>query len=446
MMGVGHLVTNEGRKRFIGESFAKVSRQVSVAAIQLDAHDRSAFMQRWPQICTRIRAAAGKGARLIVLPEGTVPAYVIGHDPADGDVLQAALDDVQSLARSTATVIVYGSVRRTSHEQYNSAYVVDSDGTVAGYADKCFLWHFDRRWFAIGRLGAPVQTSLGRLGVLICADGRIPTISRALVDRGAEMLVMPTAWVTSGRDPEQLENVQANLLAQVRARENAVPFVAANKVGVEQSCVAYCGKSQIIAGDGTLIALASQHSEETLIETIDVLGTRAPRVEPSNPPPAPIRDRNLRIAITPHEVNVEASKETLGADVLFGPETRGDAGLIEKLAAACVADDIVSDPGGLVPYRLCGYQLLIWRSDFEDLAWMRTLARARALELRVFIIVIRKGAVAFAVDPDGAVVCGTFAGFRVTSFLFSPLRTKQTAVAPATDIIEGLELASLAPV
>ena len=426
--------------------FARVSRQITVAAIQLEAHDRSAFMQRWPQICTRIREAASKGARLIVLPEGTVPAYVIGHEPVDVEILQAALDDVQSLARSTATVIVYGSVRRTSHEQYNSAYVVDSDGAVAGFADKCFLWHFDRNWFATGRLGAPIQTSLGDLGVLICADGRIPTISRALVDRGAEMLVMPTAWVTSGRDPAQLENVQADLLAQVRARENSVPFVAANKAGVEQSCVAYCGKSQIIAADGTLVALASQHREETLIETIDLAATRAPRAELSNPQPAPISDRDIRIAITPYDVEAETSKETLGADILIGPGTSGDAGLIEKAAAACVADELVSDPGGLIPHRLAGYQLLIWRSDFEDLSWTRTLARARALELRLFIIVICKGALAFAVDPDGAVVCGTFGGFRVTSFLFSPLRTQQTAVAPATDIIEGLKRASLTPV
>ena len=422
-----------------------MSRQVTVAAIQLEAHARAAFTQCWPRICTRIREAASNGAQLIVLPEGTVPAYVIGHEPVDVEILQAALDDVQSLARSTATVIVYGSVRRTAHEQYNSAYVVDSDGSVAGYADKCFLWHFDRSWFAAGRLAAPIPTSLGRLGVLICADGRIPTIGRALVDRGAEMLVMPTAWVTSGKDPEQLENVQADLLAQVRARENAVPFVAANKVGVEQACVAYCGKSQIIAADGTVVAFASQRAEQTLIETIDIASARAPRTRLSNPPTAPVRDRDLRIAITPHDVEAGTIKETLGADELIGPGTRDDAGLIEKAAAACVADDLVSDPGGLVSYRLSGYRLLIWRSEFDDLAWIRTLARARALELRVFIIVICKGVVAFAIDPDGAVVCGTFGGFHVASFLFSPLRTTQTAVAPATDIIEGLERASLTP-
>ena len=57
---------------------------------------------------------------------------------------------------------------------------------------------------------------------------------------------MPTAWVTSGRDPTALENVQADLLGRVRAYENRVPFVAANKCGSELGMVAYCGKSQIV--------------------------------------------------------------------------------------------------------------------------------------------------------------------------------------------------------
>ncbi|MBV8726499.1 MAG: carbon-nitrogen hydrolase family protein [Candidatus Eremiobacteraeota bacterium] len=421
-------------------------RQITVAMLQLEAHDRNAFTQRWPQICTRIREAASKGAQLIVLPEGTVPAYVIGREPVDGELLQAALDDVQSLARSTSTVIVYGSVRRTAQEQYNSAYVVDSNGSLAGSADKCFLWHFDRTWFASGKLEAPITTSLGRLGVLICADGRIPTIGRALVDHGAEMLVMPTAWVTSGRDPNRLENAQADLLAPVRARENAVPFVAANKVGVERECVAYCGKSQIIAADGAVVALASQTREETVIETVTLGSGYARRVTLPAPQPAATREGELRLAITPYEVDIDEVKRVIGVDEVIADDARSDSALLEKAAAATVNDDVVNDPGGLVPYRLAGYQLLIWRSELEDLAWMRTLARARALELRLFVVVICNEKIALAADPDGVVVCGTFGSLRVASFLFSPQRTKQTAVAPATDILEGLERASLATV
>ena len=70
---------------------------------------------------------------------------------------------------------------------------------------------------------------------------------------------MPTAWVTSGRDPTSLENVQADLLGRVRAYENRVPFVAANKCGSELGMVAYCGKSQIVDSRGEIVALANQH-------------------------------------------------------------------------------------------------------------------------------------------------------------------------------------------
>ena len=68
-----------------------------------------------------------------------------------------------------------------------------------------------------GKRDCADRDAVGRLGVLICADGRMPGIGRALVDAGAQVLVMPTAWVTSGRNPHELENLQADLLAQVRA-------------------------------------------------------------------------------------------------------------------------------------------------------------------------------------------------------------------------------------
>ena len=420
-----------------------MSREVSVAVLQLAAHDRAAFTQRWPQICTRIREAASQGAQLVVLPEGTVPAYVLGHEPIESELLQAALDDVQSLARSTESVIVYGTARHSADGLYNSAYVIDADGSFAGSADKRFLWDFDHDWFVAGRRGAPIQTAVGILGVLICADGRIPTIARALVDGGAEMLVMPTAWVTSGRDPHHLENAQADLLAAVRARENAVPFAAANKVGVERECVAYCGKSVIITSDGTVVARASQRSEETLIASVGFRRTHPPRITPSEPARAQAPAQELRLAITPHDVDADTIHAILGVDELVTSRTRPGDRALARAAAACVDDDAVGDPGGLVPYRLAGYQLLIWRSDWNDEAWMKTLARARALELRVFMIVIRDGAFAFAVDPDGVIACGTFGGFRVASFTFSPARTMQTAVAPKTDILEGLDRASV---
>jgi len=415
-------------------------RQISVAVLQLRAHDRAAFASVWPRICGAIRAAARTGAQLIVLPEGTVPGYVIGSAPVDSSVTEQALSDIRQIAADHGAVIVYGSVRAEGTRQYNSAYVIDADGRVAGHADKSFLWHFDRQWFSAGIPRGPIPTAVGRLGVMICADGRIPTIARALVDDGAEILVMPTAWVTSGRDPGNLENVQADLLARVRARENDVPFLAANKVGVELGCVAYCGKSQIIDAGGRIDALATQTEEETLTARV-VLRTPQPQRAPATVSTAATSDQtSCRIAITaaagPPGDGVQRILETAH---VIGPDTSHDKHLAGSIRAAFVDDTQMADPAGLVPLRLQGFQLIVWRTQNFDREWIALYARARALELRIYVVCIADiSSLAFAVDPDGTIVAGTFGDLRVATFAFSPERTLQTQVAPGTDIVEGL--------
>ncbi|MDQ6924913.1 MAG: carbon-nitrogen hydrolase family protein, partial [Candidatus Eremiobacteraeota bacterium] len=278
------------------------ARPTPVAAVQTRAHDRAVFAERWPALLARIAAAAETGARLIVVPEGTVPAYVIGPEPVDAAQLEAAARDVIAVAARTGATIVYGGARAGEGGLTNSAYVVTPAGVV-GYADKNFLWHFDRRWFTAGTALEPVDTPAGRLGIFICADGRIPTIPSTLVARGAEVLVVPTAWVTSGRDPYALENLQADMMIAVRARENGVPLVAANKIGVEARSVAYCGKSQIVAADGTVVALAPQDEEATLHGTV-AIGRPIVTLSPQAPVVTrragdPLAD-TLRIAIAAH--------------------------------------------------------------------------------------------------------------------------------------------------
>lgn len=415
------------------------ARKITITALQLHAHDREEFESVWPGVCAQIEQAAADGSQLIVLPEGTVPAYVIGNAAVDSSVTERALADVRAIARRTRSVIVYGGVRHADGLQFNSAFVVDSDGEVAGFADKCFLWHFDRQWFAKGELRVPVRTSLGTLGVMICADGRIPTIARSLVDAGADILVMPTAWVTSGRDAAQFENIQADLLGAVRARENGVPFVAANKCGVERGCVAYCGKSQIADAAGNIVALGSQHEAQAVSAEIEIAASRATRAATLPSVSEPARPAAMRVAIT-FEDHVDPQTLALleaGAAITGSPATDGELGA--SAAVTVVSDDQIADPGGLVEARLTGAALAVWRTHGSDEAWQRRLVRARAVELRMFVACVVPGKHAFVADPDGAIVCGTFGDFRTALFAFSPERTQQTLVAPGTDVVEGLE-------
>jgi predicted amidohydrolase len=404
--------------------------------VQTRAHDRAVFAERWPALLAQVAAAAESGARLVVVPEGTVPAYVIGTDPVDRSELEAAAQDVIAVAARTGATIVYGAARAGEHGLANSAYVVTPAG-IAGYADKCLLWHFDRRWFTAGTALEPVDTPVGRLGVFICADGRIPTIPSTLVARGAQILVVPTAWVSSGRDPHALENVQADLMIPVRARENGVPLVAANKAGVEARSVAYCGKSQIIAADGTVIALAAQDEETTLHATVAIgppVVALAPMVPAVHRLAGDPLANALRIAIAPHaDAELRARAATADADVVIDPHAQPDSADV-----ALVDDEAVLDPRALVAPRLAGVRLFVWRASI-DAPWVVPFARTRAAELRAYVVVFdspRRRA--FAVDPDGAVVCGTFDGFELAAFAFDRARTDAWRVAPATDVRDAL--------
>ena len=94
----------------------------------------------------------------------------------------------------------------------------------------------------------------------------------------------------------------------------------------------------------------------------------------------------------------------------------------------------------LVAYRLAGYRLAVLDATASH-PWLERIARARAAELRMYVIVFdRAAARAYAIDPDGAIVAGTFDGFTLASFALDPQRTAQTLVAPGTDVAAGVEL------
>jgi predicted amidohydrolase len=416
---------------------------IRLAALQLRAHNRGDYERLRVSIVERIERAA-LDCDLLVLPEGTFPAYVLGDDGIDERLAVEVVENLARIAQRTSCAIVAGAAVRRGEILYNGAIVIDRDGSVAGSAEKVFLWHFDRQWFSPGATIAPVQTSVGRLGVLICADGRMPGIARTLVDRGAELLVMPTAWVTSGRDPHQLENIQADLLGRVRAFENGVPFIAANKCGVERGMVAYCGKSQIVDAAGEVVAIASQEQEEVVTAQIQRTAPAPLRVRLPSPTARESRgERGVRIAIcaTALPNDIADRLRILEADLALAPNGDDDFARLDGSVASVRLDaPDAFDPGLLVTYRLAGYRVAVLDAAASH-PWLERIARTRAAELRMYVIVFDRGAQrAFAVDPDGAVIAGTFGDFSIASFALDPKRTQATLVAPNTDVAEGIAL------
>ena len=427
-------------------------RRIPVASIQAPAHDRKDFESAWPAIVRSVDEAGQRGAKLVVLPEGTVPGYVLGHETVADEQLASARADLAACARRHECVVVYGTALRAGEQTLNAALVIGPDGGALGAAAKRFLWHFDRRWFAPGAELEPIDTPAGKLGVLVCADGRIPTIAATLVERGAEILVMPTAWVTSGRDPAARENVQADFMMQVRARENGVPFVAANKCGIELASVAYCGKSALVAADGTYVARASESTPETVFGSLELGAQRAAPAgfAPHSPAAAPSQ-RSIRLAFTPATDEQELARLAAFATIADADAVidaaQADAEPVDReaviagVSAAAVRWETVCAPRGLVAARLAGICLFLCRAPAAEERWQVPFARTRAAELRAYVVVFSSGARAFAVDPDGAVVAGTFDGYRLASFVYDPARTAATLVAPNTDVLLGLRSA-----
>ena len=385
------------------ELFFVPSNAIRLAALQLRAHDRADYERLRASILERIERAA-RGHDLLVLPEGTVPAYVLGDAAIDDRLVADTLAELARVARTTSCAIVAGAAIRRDDALYNSAVVIDRDGSLAGSAEKIFLWHFDRQWFAPGSAIAPIETSVGRLGVLICADGRMPGIGRALVDAGAQVLVMPTAWVTSGRNPHELENLQADLLAQVRAFENGVPFVAANKCGVELHMVAYCGKSQIVNAAGDLLAIASQTEEELISAQVELAPPAPKRARVPSPSErdAPA-ERVLRIALAARALPPDIGERLgiLEADVALASSGADDFAAVDAALPAVRVDATAAfDPGLLLQYRMAGYRVVVLDAASSH-PWLERVARARAAELRLYVIVFDRSSAARVCSRSG---------------------------------------------
>ncbi len=420
-----------------------MAKTLRISALQLAAHDRADYAARRDPLLRLVDEAA-RESDLLVLPEATFPAYVLGDAGVEDAEITAAIELLRDIARGRSCTIVAGAAVRRDGALFNSAIVLDSDGSVAGRADKAFLWHFDRKWFSPAERIAPVRTSLGTIGALVCADGRMPAIAAALVDRGAQLLVMPTAWVTSGRDPANLENVQADLLARVRAFENGVPFVAANKCGVELGMVAYCGKSQIVDANGTVVALAGEGAEQAISASID-LREPAPfrnsiRSAPERPARAHARPVRIAISIDALQADIEDRLNVLDAELAIGPQASPGDARLNDIAPVVAFDALAAfDPGALLTARAAGARVAILRTQ-KTHAWLAPVARARALELRMYVLVFDGAARrAYAIDPDGTIVAGTFGNYNLASFTLDARKTLETLVAPGTDIAAGIE-------
>ena len=199
-----------------------------------------------------VEEAVRQGAELVVLPECMDTGYLfdspehcrqLAETVPDGPFVSA----MAKLRASTASISPPASPNGMPPKQriFNSGIMLGRDGEVVVHYHKQFLATHDQNWFAFGERGCPVvETDLGRIGLLICFDGRIPEIARSIALQGAEIIVDMANFFAMD---------QADMWGPARAYENGIWLVAATKAGYERS-IYYPGGSMIVDPKGRVVA------------------------------------------------------------------------------------------------------------------------------------------------------------------------------------------------
>lgn len=227
----------------------------------------------------RIQKACEGHPDFIVLPECAYPSYMLGSDEKACEEALAATGDlissIKKLAKQNSVYIVIGLALENEGKLYNAALVFDREGKIINRAYKSNLWHFDEKWFEAGQESSVFETEFGTMGVMVCADGRIPEIAGMLRAKGAKLIIDLVNLVAAAATSEQLSNQQYEFILPARAKENGVYIVACNKCGVEENIVTALGRSFVIDPDGAIIAQCSPDKEETLFVDVDLSQSKA---------------------------------------------------------------------------------------------------------------------------------------------------------------------------
>lgn len=266
----------------------KTSRILRTGIIQ--QHNTADITGNRRRIMDKIRALAADGARLIVNQELHDSLYFCQTENVNECDLALPIDDDAILAygklAAELRVVIVTSVfeRRAPGLYHNTAVVFDADGTVAGKYRKMHIpddpAYYEKFYFTPGDLGfKPIDTSVGRLGVLVCWDQWYPEAARIMALSGAEILIYPTAIGYESSDPadEQTRQREAWITVQRgHAVANGLPVVAVNRVGHEPdpsgatNGITFWGNSFVAGPQGEFLFQAPTDTESTAIIDIDM--------------------------------------------------------------------------------------------------------------------------------------------------------------------------------
>lgn len=256
----------------------------------IQQHNSGDIADNRHRIMDKIRSLAADGAKLIVNQELHDSLYFCQTENVDECNLALSLDDeaIVAYGRLAAElgVVIVTSVfeRRASGLYHNTAVVFDADGSVAGKYRKMHIpddpAYYEKFYFTPGDLGfAPIDTSVGRLGVLVCWDQWYPEAARIMALSGAEILIYPTAigYESSDSAEEQKRQREAWITVQRgHAVANGLPVVAVNRVGHEPdpsgatNGITFWGNSFVAGPQGEFLFEAPTDKEVATVVDIDM--------------------------------------------------------------------------------------------------------------------------------------------------------------------------------
>jgi len=244
-----------------------------------------------------IAACAAQGAQLVVLQELHTGIYFCQAEDTEkfnmAEPIPGPDTEVFSEAARKYGVVLVSSLfeKRAPGLYHNTAVVFEKDGSIAGKYRKMHIpddpAYYEKFYFTPGDMGfKPIQTSVGKLGVLVCWDQWYPEAARLMALAGAEMLIYPTAIGWESTDPREEKERQHGAWYTIQrghAVANGLPVITVNRVGHEKDWtdvtggIQFWGQSFVAGPQGEVLHLGSIDQEENIVIEIDKARTEAVR-------------------------------------------------------------------------------------------------------------------------------------------------------------------------
>ena len=254
---------------------------------QANSSDRAANIEKLKQ---NIRACALQGAELVVLQELHNGLYFCQTENTEvfdqaEPIPGPSTEGFGALAKELGIVLVLSLFEKRAPGLYhNTAVVIEKDGAIAGKYRKMHIpddpAYYEKFYFTPGDLGfEPIETSVGKLGVLVCWDQWYPEAARLMAMKGAELLIYPTAigWESSDTDDEKARQLNAWIISQRgHAVANGLPVVSVNRVGhepdpsMQTNGILFWGNSFVAGPQGEFLAQAGNERPENIVVEVDL--------------------------------------------------------------------------------------------------------------------------------------------------------------------------------